>query len=74
LMPTLYFVQHSYFPEERDTVHFSEEEANQTLMSNSKTLNGDVWLRAYDYELTEVGVKNLVERVAEEYCNNLKVE
>ena len=43
-------------------------------MSNSKTLNGDVWLRAYDYELTEVGVKNLVERVAEEYCNNLKVE
>ncbi|MDB3948440.1 hypothetical protein N9370_01565 [Paracoccaceae bacterium] len=71
-MPTLYFVQHSYFPEERDTVHFTKEEAQKQLNESSKSLNGEVWLRAYDYELTEVGVKNLAERIAEEYCNNMK--
>ncbi len=71
-MPTLYFVQHTDFPEERDQAFLSEEEANKYLESSQQTLSGEVWLRKYEYDLSEEGVKDLAMLIGEEYVNNLK--
>ena len=71
-MPTLYFVHHSDFPEERDFAYVSEDEAKKSLLESQQTLTGEAWLSSYEYELSEEGVRRLAASIALDYCNNLK--
>lgn len=69
-MPTIYLVQHSELPEERDFAFTNKEEAAEYLATSLSVLSGEAWIRDLDYDLSEDGVLQLLQLLIDEYTSS----
>ena len=69
-MPTIYLVQHSELPEERDVAFTNREEAAEHLATSLSVLSGEAWMRDLDYDLSEDGVRQLLQLLIDEYTSS----
>ncbi|WP_282058606.1 hypothetical protein [Lentibacter algarum] len=69
-MPTIYLVQHSELPEERDAAFTDKDKAAEYLATSLSALSGEAWMRNLDYDLSEDGVRQLLQILIDEYTSN----